>query len=160
MNIPWASPRNSLVRALLTALLCLPGLAQAHGLLLDADHHGDRIAGTVYYSNGDLAVREAVELIDLSTSDATPIAAETDDSGKFSFRVTQRHRYRISAYGEEGHSVSVDLDAVPNAKPTLVENETPTKESSWLPPAWAVIGGLLLASLVPILVARRRQAAA
>jgi hypothetical protein len=160
MNIPWASSRNNMVRGLLIALLCLPGLAMAHGLLLDAEHLGDQITGTVYYSNGELAVREAVELLDLSTANAAPIAGETDDSGKFSFKVTANNRYRISAYGGEGHSVAVDLEAVANAKPTLVNDDAAAEESSWLPPAWAVIGGLLLASLVPVLLARRKQAAA
>jgi hypothetical protein len=148
------------MRTLLVALLCLPALATAHGLLLDAEHHGDQIAGTVYYSTGELAVHEAVELLELSTANAAPIAAVTDDMGKFGFKVTENHRYRISAFGDEGHSVSVDLEAVANAKPTSVENQMLTPESSWLPPAWAIIGGILLASLVSMLVSRRKQAAA
>lgn len=158
MNIPSASMRSSVMRACLIALLCLPGLAIAHGLLLDAEHRGAQITGTVYYSNGELAVRQPVELLDLSTANAAPVAGETDDSGNFSFAVTPDHRYRVSAYGDEGHSVAVDIEA--NAKPTLVENETLAEEASWPPPAWAVIGAILLASLIPIALSRRKQRAA
>lgn len=157
MNIPSVSSRSNAMRGWLVVLLCLPAFALAHGLLLDAEHRGDQIVGTVYYSNGDLAVRESVELLDLSTPNATALTAQTDDSGKFSFDVTGNHRYRISAYGEEGHGVTVDLEAVANAKPELVEHEVAAHESSWLPPAWAVVGGILLASLVPVLISRLRQ---
>ncbi len=45
------------------------------------------------------------------------------------------HRYRVSAYGEEGHTVDVEIDAVAKARPTLVETETSAKEDSSLPPA-------------------------
>jgi hypothetical protein len=140
-------------------MFLLPGLAAAHGLLLDAKHVGDNIEGTVYYSNGELAVRESVELLDLSTPNATAIAAETDDAGKFSFPAADGHRYRISAYAAEGHGVDIEIDAVANARPQLIEMAAAAEESSSMPPAWAVIGLLLLASLVPVVVTRRRAAA-
>lgn len=139
-------------------LLVLPSLAVAHGLLLDARHVGDHIEGTVYYSNGELAVRETVELTDLSTPNATAVVAETDDAGKFKFPAVSGHRYRISAYGDEGHSVDVEIEAVADARPRLIESEAAaSEERSWLPPAWAVIGLLLLASMVPVVLARRRN---
>jgi hypothetical protein len=40
----------------------------------------------------------------------------------------------------------------------LIENEAAAQEQSWLPPAWAVIGLLLLASMVPVVISRRRNA--
>jgi len=140
-------------------MLLLPGMAAAHGLLLDAKHVGDRIEGTVYYSNGELAVRESVELLDLSAPNATAVAGETDEAGKFSFAAADGHRYRISAYAAEGHGVDIEIDAVANARPKLIEMEAAAEEQSWMPPAWAVIGFLLLASLVPVVIARRRAAA-
>jgi hypothetical protein len=143
----------------LVALMCMPCVVAAHGLLLDAENHGDTIVGTVYYSNGELAVRESVELLDLSTVNATPVAGTTDDAGKFSFPVIPEHRYRISAYGGEGHGVDVEIEAVADARPELIENESTTHGSFWMPPAWAVIGALLLASMVPVVISRRRQAA-
>jgi len=165
MNIPSGSMRSNAMQfiARLRTLACLmfllPGLAAAHGLLLDAKHVGDHIEGTVYYSNGELAVREPVELLDLATANAAPVTADTDDAGKFSFPVTQGHRYRISAYAAEGHGVDVEIEAVANARPQLIEKEAAAEDQSWLPPAWAVIGFLLLASLVPVVISRRRAAA-
>ena len=143
MNIPSRSMRSKLFACLLALL---PGLAAAHGLLLDAKHVGDKIEGTVYYSNGELAVHESVELLDLSTSNATAVAGETDAAGKFSFPATDGHRYRVSAYAAEGHGVDIEIEAVANARPQLIEKQSAAEESNWIPPAWAVIGLLLLAS--------------
>ncbi|HEY0686053.1 MAG TPA: carboxypeptidase-like regulatory domain-containing protein [Steroidobacter sp.] len=166
MNIPLASTRSNSMRYigpsrwLACLVLLLPCLAFAHGLLLDAKHVGDRIEGTVYYSNGELAVRESVELMDLSTPNATAVAGETDDNGKFSFPVASGHRYRVSAYAAEGHGVDIEIEAVADARPRLIETDAAAaEEQSWLPPAWAVIGLLLLASIVPVVIARRRNAA-
>lgn len=165
MNIPSGSMRSNLMQLIarlrmFACLMCLlPGLAAAHGLLLDARHVGDKIEGTVYYSNGELAVRESVELLDLSTPNATAVAGETDDAGKFSFPAADGHRYRVSAYAAEGHGVDIEIDAVANARPKLIETEAAAEEQSWMPPAWAVIGFLLLASLVPVVITRRRAAA-
>lgn len=158
MNIPLASTLSNGLRAFACVMLLLPGLALAHGLLLDAKHVGEHIEGTVYYTNGELAVREVVELSDLSTSNASAVVAETDDAGKFKFPVAAGHRYRISAYAAEGHGVDVEIEAVADARPRLVEMEAAAEEHSWLPPAWAVIGLLLLASMVPVVLARRRNA--
>lgn len=165
MSIPSGSMRSNDVRRIARSgwLVCLglllPCLALAHGLLLDAKHIGDKIEGTVYYTNGELAVREVVELLDLSTPDSAAVAGETDDSGRFSFLVTSGHRYRISAYAAEGHGVDIEIDAVANARPRLIENEAAAEEGDWMPPAWAVIGFLLLASIVPVVISRRRNAA-
>lgn len=161
MNIPSGSMRSNsmqLIARVVCLIFMLPGLAAAHGLLLDAKHVGDKIEGTVYYSNGELAVRESVELLDLSTPNATAAVGETDSDGKFSFTVTDGHRYRVSAYAAEGHGVDVEIDAIADARPKLIEKEAAADEQSWLPPAWAVIGFLLLASLVPVALARRRAA--
>lgn len=165
MNIPSGSTRSSRMRTLarfrwMTCLvMLLPCIAFAHGLLLDAKHVGDKIEGTVYYSNGELAVRESVELLDLATPNGAAVAGETDNDGKFSFPVTAGHRYRVSAYAAEGHGVDIEIDAVANARPQLIETEAAAEEQSWMPPAWAVIGMLLLASMVPVVISRRRAAA-
>lgn len=159
MNIPSGSTRSDGLRLLhrwALWLVLLPGLVFAHGLLLDAKPVGDRIQGTVYYSNGELAVRESVELFDLSSPKTMALAAETDDAGDFSFPVIAGHRYRISAYAAEGHGVDVELDAVAEARPKLIESEAAAQEQPWMPPAWAVIGAVLLGSLVPVAISRRR----
>ena len=165
MNIPSGSMRSNSMqfitqfRLFACLMFLLPGLAAAHGLLLDAKHVDDKIEGTVYYSNGELGVRESVELLDLSTPNATAVAGESDEAGKFSFPATDGHRYRISAYAAEGHGVDVEIEAVANARPKLIETDAAAEEQSWMPPAWAVIGFLLLASLVPVAISRRRGAA-
>lgn len=140
-------------------LLSVPGIATAHGLLLDAESDGNTVRGTVYYSNGDLAVRESVELLDLSTPNAAPVSAQTDDDGRFHFPTVANHRYRVSAYGEEGHSVEVELDAKPESRPELIENGAAEGSALWPPPAWAVIGGALLLSLLPPAISRMKRKA-
>lgn len=165
MNIPSGSTRSNdmhmlaRLRWMACLVMLLPCLVFAHGLLLDAKHVGDKIEGTVYYSNGELAVRESVELLDLSTPNGAAAAGETDSDGKFSFPVTAGHRYRISAYAAEGHGVDIEIDAVADARAQLIETEAAAQEQSWMPPAWAVIGVLLLASMVPVVISRRRAAA-
>jgi hypothetical protein len=151
-------PLIARLRTFVLFVLLVPGLAAAHGLLLDAKHAGDKIEGTVYYSNGELAVREPVEMLDLSAANAVAVTADTDDAGKFSFPATEGHRYRISAYAAEGHGVDVEIEAVANARPELIEKQAAAEAQSWMPPAWAVIGLLLLASLVPVAISRRRVA--
>lgn len=143
---------------LFAVLLLLPMAADAHGLLLDADTDGQVITGRVYYTNGDIAVGESLELRDLSAPDPAVVPGKTDNDGKFTFPVTAGHHYRVSAYGEEGHSVDIEIDAVAKARPQFVETETSAKEDSSLPPAWAVIGGLLVLSLVPVGIRRLRKA--
>jgi hypothetical protein len=140
-------------------LLVTASVADAHGLLLDAESDGATIKGTVYYTNGDLAVRESVELLDLTIPNTPPVPSVTDDNGRFSFPVVADRRYRVSAYGEEGHSVDVELDAKSDSQPRLVETDTSATEESMMPPAWAAIGGALLLSLIPAWIGRKRRRA-
>jgi hypothetical protein len=141
----------------LVLLLTAPRLASAHGLLIDAETNGVTITGTVYYTNGDLAANESVALLDLTVAGGKPTAGTTDSAGRFSFPVVASHRYRVSAYGEEGHNVDLELVAEADARPKFVDLQTATADPSWLPPAWAVIGGILLLSLVPALILRKRR---
>ncbi len=136
-------------------MLVAPLLADAHGLLLDADTDGRTISGRLYYSNGELAINESIALLDLTARGAKPEYTRTDQDAKFVFPVEASHRYRVSAYGEEGHTVEIELTAEASAKAELVDNDAVADEPSWLPPAWALIGGLLLVSLAP--AALRKQ---
>jgi hypothetical protein len=140
-------------------LLAAPCLASAHGLLIDAETNGATITGTVYYTNGDLGVNESVALLDLTIADGKPpVSGTTDSAGRFSFPVIASHRYRVSAYGEEGHNVDLELIAEADARPEFIDLQSASADPSWLPPAWAVIGGALLLSLVPTLILRKRRA--
>jgi hypothetical protein len=141
---------------ILVALL-LPLLAKAHGLLLDADSDGSSIFGSAYYSNGEKAANESISLFDLSTPDSAPIRATTDAEGNFRFAAVASNRYRVAIYGDEGHSVEVELVASVDTNPMLVDADAGSKSQLWPPPAWAVIGGILVLSLVPVVAMRKRQ---
>lgn len=71
--------------------------------------------------------------------------------------MTASHRYRVALFGEEGHNVEIELLARAESQPALIEKESAPEEKSWLPPAWALIGGILLISLVPAAFARRQR---
>jgi hypothetical protein len=150
---------RSVLHAAVAVFLMFPGVSLPHGLLLDAESDGTTITGVVYYTNGDLAVQESVELLDLTTPNASPSSSKTDGDGRFRFPAEASHRYRVSAYGEEGHSVDVELEATMDARPKLVEPTQAAEADSWTPPAWAVIGGLLILSLVPAVFRSSRKPA-
>lgn len=137
--------------------MLLPLVALAHGLLLDADSDGSRIFGAAYYSNGEKAANESVALLDLSVTGAQPINQTTDVDGKFLFDAIGGHHYRVAVYGEEGHSVEVELIAAANTTPVLIESPSSSAPAYWPPPAWAMIGGVLLLSLIPVIRTRQRQ---
>jgi len=139
-------------------LFALPWICAAHGLLLDAESDGQRIFGSAYYSSGEVAVNESIALVDLSTPDAPAVNAKTDSSGAFSFDVVRSHRYRVTVYGDEGHSVEVEVLAEPKSVPKLIDNDAQATNAFWPPPAWAIIGAILLLSLVPAVLFRKRSA--
>lgn len=139
------------------ALALAPLLVAAHGLLLDAETDGDTIFGAAYYSNGEKAVNESIALLDLTASAATPVSATTDAEGNFRFDVVRSHRYRVSVYGDEGHTVEVEVVAEPKALPRLVDADAEQTAAFWPPPAWAIIGGVLLLSLIPAVASRRSK---
>lgn len=143
---------------ILVLALFATAFAQAHGLLLSVESAGDRIVGSAYFTNGEKAAAQHVEAQDLDSPSAPPMTALSDARGGFAFPAAGGHRYRISVFGEEGHEVQMELTAGSARRATLIERAS--AQSSWPPPAWAVVGGLLLASLIPVawqrLGARRR----
>ncbi len=156
MNIPSGSMRSSrmqLIARFVCLMVLLPGLAAAHGLLLDAKHVGDKIEGTVYYSNGELAVRESVELLDLSTPRwngcrwlrPTATASSASRSRTDIAIACRRMPPKVTAWISRSTPFA-------NARPTLDRQEVGEFKDYWVPPAWAVIGLLLLASLVPVAI--------
>jgi hypothetical protein len=146
--------------AALAVLLALAGPARAHGLLMKLRAEGSAIVGEVYYSSGRKAVGEWIEVQDLGQPDASLRTLQTDATGEFRVTGEAGRSYRVTARGEEGHSVTMDLSLAPEARPTLVEDpgEAP-QETGWRPPAFAIIGGLLILSIIPALLLRRRSAA-
>jgi hypothetical protein len=130
----------------------------AHGLLMTARSDAAQVSGTAYFTNGERAVGQDVVLNDLDAPDDAIRTTTTNERGEFSFPATVGHRYRVAAYGDEGHEVTLELIAGSNAKGQLIDDAPPASEST-MPPAWAVISILLALSLIPALVRRWRARA-
>ncbi len=134
------------------------GSALAHGLLVSVHGEGSSVIGTVYYSDGALAVGEFVQLIDADAPAESPRSTTADGDGNFRFDgATVGHRYRVIAEGEEGHVTEMELVLAEGAKARLNDADGAPAEEEGLP-AWLVIGGLLLLSLVPAFLLRRKKA--
>lgn len=147
------------LRTLLAALAALTfgaGPALAHGLLMKLTAEGPVIVGELYYSNGAKAAGEWIEAVDLAASQAAPITLQTGEDGGFRVRGREGRTYRITATGEEGHTVAMELSLTPRARPKLADEPTAAKPEAEAPPAWMLIGGLLLLSIVPALWLKRR----
>jgi hypothetical protein len=148
----------------ITCFCLMPLFADAHSLVLRTESDGRTMQGTAYYSNGEKAAYEAVSILDLSTIGAEPVAAHTNAEGNFSFQVNASHRYRLGVYGIEGHKTEIELSAQPTTNSALldhdpaltIDHDSSVTDRSWLPLAMAVIGGVLLMSLVPFARARGR----
>lgn len=144
--------------ATLALLLAIASPAWAHGLLMKLQAEGSALVGEVYYSSGRKAAGEWVEVQDLSQPGVSPTTLQTDANGAFRLNGEPGRSYRVTAKGEEGHSVTMDLSLAPQARPTLVEAPgAAPAEKDWRPPAWAIIGGLLLLSIIPALALKRRS---
>ena len=136
------------------ALLAGAAPASAHGLLMTANADGASVAGRVYYSDGTSGADQSVELRDLTQPGSKPLWINTDAQGAYRFAVTPGHRYAVVAHGEEGHTTEMQLTVGSGEHGRLVDQ--PTTSGAWPPPAWAVIGGLLLISALAALVIRWR----
>lgn len=140
---------------LVLGLLSLPALA--HGLLVSVKVEGRAIVGTVYYSDGLLAVGEFVQLFDDDAPQTAPQEATTDAKGNFRFENgTLGHRYRVLAHGEEGHHTEMQLILQEGAKAQLNDADAVADEAAG-PPAWLVLGGLLALSALPAWWLRKRS---
>lgn len=130
--------------------LIATSLTFAHGLLLKLDSGENHITGTAYFTNGETAPHQEVEMIDLDTSGSS-LTALTDANGQFKLPAISSHRYRVSIFGEEGHEIHMEIIAGEKNKGQMIEDINENYQSGFELPAWAVIGGLLLLSLIPAL---------
>ncbi|MDQ3039041.1 MAG: carboxypeptidase-like regulatory domain-containing protein [Pseudomonadota bacterium] len=137
-------------------MLLLTASAFAHGLLVKVRGEGNTVSGTVYYSNGTPGAGEWVQLTDLSHPAMPPQGVNAGPDGSFRFVGIQERRYRIVVAGEEGHSVTSELTLTEGARGQFVDDDAPAKRGWTTPPAWLVIGGLLLLSIIPAVWLRRR----
>ena len=151
--------RSARLLALVAVLLAVGAPALAHGLLVQARADGGAIVGRVYYSDGTAGAGEFVQLRDLSEPSRPPVGASTDGQGGFRFVAATGHRYAVVAHGEEGHTTEVTLTAAAGERARLTEPSTPSAEAD-APPAWLIIGGLLLLSLPVAWWLNRRRAPA
>ena len=149
-------PNIRLIRAgLLVSLVSLA--VHAHGLLVSVKGEGSSIVGTVYYSDGALAVGEFVQLIDTDAPAEPPRTGNADSDGRFRFdNATVGHRYRIIVEGEEGHVTEMELRLAEGEKARLNDADGAAEEEGGFP-AWLVIGGLLLLSAIPAFFLRKKK---
>lgn len=136
-------------------LLAAAAPAWAHGLLMTAEADGAAVTGRVYYSDGTSGAGQSIELRDLSQTDVRPVWINTDAKGTYRFAATPGHRYAVVAHGEEGHMTEIQLTVGSGENGRLVDQ--PDVDGAALPPAWAVIGGLLLLSVVVAIGVRFRR---
>lgn len=142
------------------ALLCLP--ASAHGLLMKLEAEGTQITGQVFYSNGEPAQKIWVEQFPAGDLPAAAAIAtvQAGESGSFTVEGEQGQSYRLKASGEEGHSITMDIaleGEVSRGEMVIEPEEAAADQSGEAMPAWAVLGGLLAASLIPVMWLRRKR---
>jgi hypothetical protein len=143
------------LRAKLVVLVALltawPSSGFAHGLLLRLENTNTAVAGVAYYTNGAIAAGEYVELVDLDAPPgAVPVGTPTDAAGGFRFAARAGGRYRLLAHGDEGHVTELEFTLGEAKAPRLVDGD----EESAGPPAWAVIGGVLVLATGALLLRR------
>lgn len=150
--------RQVILRALAIAALGLAAPAMAHGLLVTVQSEGNAVTGRVYYSNGAPGAREFVELRDLSASASPTLSTSSDAKGQFRFAAAPGHRYAVIAHGEEGHTTEMQVTVVDGQRGRLVEGPDASGDgTSGTPPAWLVIGSVLLISAALALWLRMRE---
>lgn len=146
------SARRAMRTALALLVALLPTVALAHGLLLRLENGPETVAGVAYYTNGAIAAGEYVELVDLEAPGGKPVGAPTDAAGRFSFEARAGGRYRLVAHGDEGHTTEIEFTLGEARAPRLVDADADATADS--PPAWVVLGGVLLLATVAVLVRR------
>jgi hypothetical protein len=123
--------------------------AFAHGLLARVRANGDSFVGTAYYSGGEVAAGEWVEIFDITDGSTKVAEFAADSAGNFRYSGAAGHRYRISVHGDEGHSIELEILFARGARADLVERGAVAPAGLPDIPAWAVVGGaLMIASLV------------
>lgn len=142
--------------AALFALLLSAAPAFAHGLLMKLAADGGQIVGELYYSNGQRAAGEWIEVVDLGDPAAPAVTLQTAADGTFRVPGVPGRAYRVTATGEEGHTVAMDLSLTAAAKPKLADEPPPAEAGAKGVPAWLLIGGFLLLSILPALWLKRR----
>ena len=149
--------KASLKIALLAVIAWMTVLpASAHGLLARVRAEGNVIVGIVFYSSGDPAGGEWVQVFD-KTSGAKAAEFAADQDGAFRFEGVAGHEYLIEVHGDEGHSIELSMAIAQGARAKLVDAPAAPEETGFLAlPAWAVLGAILALLSVVALFYRLR----
>jgi len=150
-----------LLCALIAWMLALP--ASAHGLLARVRLEGNVIVGTAYYSSGEPAGGEWVQVFDQSQGGAKVAEFSAGADGGFRFEGVSGNDYLIEVHGDEGHSIELAISIQKGARAKLVDAPPAPEATSLMDlPAWAVIGGILalLSGVALLFRSRTRRAIA
>ena len=126
--------------------------ASAHGLLARMRTEGEAIVGTAYYSSGERAGGEWVEIFDTSRGDTKVAEFSAGADGTFRYEGEAGHTYRIAIHGDEGHFIELSMVVETGARAHLVEDQAKPFEAGVDDlPAWLVVGVILaLVSLMAV----------
>ena len=159
----YEAGRRSVLACASLLVAMMASVAIARDLLVSVRGDQTSIDGRVSDSSGDPGVGDWVQLFDLEIPSLEVSSMAAGKDGVFHFSGIKGHRYRITVSAEEGHSVDSDIVLGPNARGRVVEASTGDTQHAnagfWPPPAWAVIGALLMLSMISALwfKYRRRQ---
>ena len=128
--------------------LAWPAGVGAHDILLEvAPVDSAWLEGYLRYSDDAPAAGNYVRITDISDDRFSEIATTTDAGGGFRVAGVAGHRYAVTAEGDEGHSVTVEVTLAP------ARGGDGTSESGV--PVYVVLAAVLLLSLIPARLLRR-----
>jgi hypothetical protein len=144
--------------ALALTLAATATVAGAHGLLMRVAGQGREITGELFYSNGQRAGGEWIELFDAQAPDRAVRTVKTDGEGRFALTGEPGHAYQVRATGEEGHAITMSIDLSSAARGSMVRDDGDAADNGGVP-AWALVGGALILSAIPAWFLRKRPGA-
>ncbi|MFV0276627.1 MAG: hypothetical protein ACK5HY_05510 [Parahaliea sp.] len=113
---------------------------------------GVQLEGQLVYSDGGPAGGNYIRVQDLVDKRYSTLALQTGEDGSFRLAGTPGHRYAVTAEGDEGHSMTVEITLAQSTPLALHHDE----EDGGHVPVYLIIGALLLLSLIPARLLRKR----
>lgn len=131
----------------------LPAFLSATALAHDLDlqlrvQDSQTIAGALFYSDKSASAGEYIRVTNLSNPEYSEFALQTDDSGQFVFAGLPSHRYAVTALGQEGHEIRVEI---------VLDKPTTDAVSRPGVPIYIYIAAVMLLSLIPAYLLRRKD---
>lgn len=132
--------------------------AVAHAMNLQvAVERGGYLQGSLSYSDGTPAAGDYITVVNETDPTVTELGLQTDAGGQFRLTAVPGHRYRLTATGEEGHRIRTEV-TLPAAPGGGIGGPPVSGDRRW-PPVYVVVGSLMLLSLIPARLLRRRAEA-